>query len=565
MKKLLTLLMVLFGSFMITSTAYAAYNTAIFASSTIRISGIDLMVTGEVESLTVATSSFEVVLSASSSLTVLSTDKKDFGMVTVGTSPITRLCNTNDSTLVFASPAALATTTVSFIGNCPGVVDRVTGFSTSAGDSSVTLSWATPLNDGGSPILDYLVEYKLTSDSLYTLHNDGVSTATTVQINGLTNGSSYDFRVAAKNAAGIGATSSPVISLTPRAPVSGGSGGGGGGGSVSTTPVTGNTAITPTTPAPLPAVTNTTPVGTSTDTTSGGSVTLISRNLSSGSSLMSDIMILQTLLVRESLLSSTDIIGIYGPKTVQAVKDFQCKYNIVCSGTAATTGYGAVGTKTRTLANTLLQASSITTTSTNTTPTPSVSGGGSMIVPTILSSGARGANVTALQTFLVTKGLLSASDVVGIYGPKTVQAIKDYQCANNIVCSGSPSTTGWGNVGKKTQAFINSGAVTATSTQEVSTINGTSTIVTTPSTSATTITKNLTLGSTGDEVLALQTFLSQYDPQLLLESDIVGTYGPKTVKAVQEYQCRNEIVCSGSPSTTGWGAVGAKTRAKINR
>src|SRR3989338_5719950 len=71
------------------------------------------------------------------------------------------------------------------------------------------------------------------------------------------------------------------------------------------------------------------------------------------------------------------------------------------------------------------------------------------------------------------------------------------------------------------------------------------------------LTKNLALGSRGAEVTELQTFLTSLG---LLASEPTGYYGVLTQAAVQAYQRQNNIVSSGSPSTTGYGAVGPKTR-----
>ena len=66
----------------------------------------------------------------------------------------------------------------------------------SSGGNQITFSWAVP-NDGNSPISDYIVEYKLTTGSSWTTYNDGVSTVPSATVSGLTNATSYDFRVSA--------------------------------------------------------------------------------------------------------------------------------------------------------------------------------------------------------------------------------------------------------------------------------------------------------------------------------------------------------------------------------
>ncbi len=47
------------------------------------------------------------------------------------------------------------------------------------------------------------------------------------------------------------------------------------------------------------------------------------------------------------------------------------------------------------------------------------------------------------------------------------------------------------------------------------------------------------------------------------EGKVTGFYGSLTQKAVQRFQAKYNIVTSGTPSTTGFGALGPKTRAKL--
>jgi hypothetical protein len=87
-----------------------------------------------------------------------------------------------------------------------------------SGDSQVALAWMTPADNGGSPITDYLVQYSSNSGSTWTTFNDGVGTATSATVTGLTNGTAYVFQVAAVTAAGPGIFSTPTASVTPLAP-----------------------------------------------------------------------------------------------------------------------------------------------------------------------------------------------------------------------------------------------------------------------------------------------------------------------------------------------------------
>ena len=74
---------------------------------------------------------------------------------------------------------------------------------------------------------------------------------------------------------------------------------------------------------------------------------------------------------------------------------------------------------------------------------------------TSLYYGLRSSGVLALQTFLTEQGYLSASYDTGFYGNLTVAGVQKFQCAQNIICSGSAFTTGWGLVGPRTRAALN--------------------------------------------------------------------------------------------------------------
>ena len=43
----------------------------------------------------------------------------------------------------------------------------------------------------------------------------------------------------------------------------------------------------------------------------------------------------------------------------------------------------------------------------------------------------------------------------GFYGSLTQAGVKKFQCAQNIICSGTPGTTGWGSVGPRTRRAVN--------------------------------------------------------------------------------------------------------------
>ena len=106
-----------------------------------------------------------------------------------------------------ASPRPLNSVTPAGV---PGVP---TGVSGTSGNSQVSLSWSAPSNDGGSPITGYVITPYIGGSPQSTRTFD--SSLTSQIITGLNNGTSYTFRVAAKNAVGTGSQSSASSSVTP--------------------------------------------------------------------------------------------------------------------------------------------------------------------------------------------------------------------------------------------------------------------------------------------------------------------------------------------------------------
>ncbi len=77
--------------------------------------------------------------------------------------------------------------------------------------TSVSLSWAAPFNDGGRPITDYVVEFA-SADGSWTTFSDGVSTSTSTIVTGLNRGVSYQFRISAANDQGASAPTAGFVS-----------------------------------------------------------------------------------------------------------------------------------------------------------------------------------------------------------------------------------------------------------------------------------------------------------------------------------------------------------------
>lgn len=72
--------------------------------------------------------------------------------------------------------------------------------------SSVSLSWMSPLYDGGSKIVGYIVErkpYNVTGDGRWLKCNYTIVSENFFTVTALSEGEEYEFRVLAKNSAGV--------------------------------------------------------------------------------------------------------------------------------------------------------------------------------------------------------------------------------------------------------------------------------------------------------------------------------------------------------------------------
>lgn len=147
-----------------------------------------------------------------------------------------------------AGDGAAGSVELRFDGNT--VPASPTGVSATAGDAEATVSFTAPSDDGGSPILDYRVT---SSPGAITQ----TCVATPCLVSGLTNGSSYTFTVAARNAVGYSAESSASASVDPVAPTT----------TTTSTTTTTTTSTTTTTTAVAPTTTTTTVAPTTTTTT----------------------------------------------------------------------------------------------------------------------------------------------------------------------------------------------------------------------------------------------------------------------------------------------------------
>ncbi len=118
-----------------------------------------------------------------------------------------------------AGPWSDASIAVTPRSDRPGAPGRPVG---TAGNGQVDLQWAAPQDDGGGEIVGYQVEVSTDGQNWVVAIPDTRSSLAAVTVPGLTNGTSYVFRVAAINDAGVGDASDvsdASIASEPSAPV----------------------------------------------------------------------------------------------------------------------------------------------------------------------------------------------------------------------------------------------------------------------------------------------------------------------------------------------------------
>ena len=87
------------------------------------------------------------------------------------------------------------------------------------------------------------------------------------------------------------------------------------------------------------------------------------------------------------------------------------------------------------------------------TPTPSTGSGQATLLTINLYPEMRHPDVIKLKVFLTKYGYLQDTAGTDYYGPQTTVAVQKFQVAKGIA---TPGTAGYGSVGPKTRAVINS-------------------------------------------------------------------------------------------------------------
>jgi len=113
-----------------------------------------------------------------------------------------------------------STSVTTYAASNPGVVTGLT--SPSHTETSASLAWLAPVDDGGRTITDYVVEYKTVAATSWLTFADGISSLTSATVTGLTRSTSYNFRVASKTANGLSSSvqlaSAVTAATVPAAP-----------------------------------------------------------------------------------------------------------------------------------------------------------------------------------------------------------------------------------------------------------------------------------------------------------------------------------------------------------
>lgn len=104
---------------------------------------------------------------------------------------------------------------ISYSTGAPAAPTSVYG---TPGDSSASIYWSAPSSSGASPLSGYVVQYAASPYTTWSSASMCTGTATTCNVSGLTNGTSYEFEVAAVNSIGQGAFSAASSPMTPSGP-----------------------------------------------------------------------------------------------------------------------------------------------------------------------------------------------------------------------------------------------------------------------------------------------------------------------------------------------------------
>ncbi len=235
----------------------------------------------------------------------------------------------------------------------------------------------------------------------------------------------------------------------------------------------------------------------------------------------SEVKNMQTALVTLGYLSG-NADGKFGPKTLEAVKNFQRGNGLSSDGKAGNLTLSALYGK----------AGTGESTTTGTAPNTTTSTGGSLVY------GNSGSAVQSLQAALTSLGY-STGGTDGKFGNATLKAVKSFQKANNLTADGKAGTL----TQAKLYALAGSGNNATNGGNETSGSTGTNT--------SAPLSRTLTLNSTGSDVDKVQAKLKE----LNYLQNASGTYDNATAAAVKAFQSRNNLTADGLASTKTFNAL----------
>lgn len=164
--------------------------------------------------------------------------------------------------------------------------------------------------------------------------------------------------------------------------------------------------------------------------------------------------------------------------------------------------------------------------------------------PRVLQEGYNGIAVSTLQYYIDVIGYfndkVSVIPIDGIFGPRTKQAVIEFQQAFGLTPDGIVGRDTWNKIVSVYQDTIDSLPAEYISLSE-EIYPG----------------RTLSLNITGDDVVSLQKFLnviSQNDPQIP-EVQVTGTYDTQTENAVKAIQARNNLPVNGVVGPVTWNTI----------
>ncbi|SES20186.1 peptidoglycan-binding protein [Salipaludibacillus aurantiacus] len=242
-----------------------------------------------------------------------------------------------------------------------------------------------------------------------------------------------------------------------------------------------------------------------------------------------DVSSLQAYLKKAGFYEHSQITGIYGNMTQQAVRNFQQARGLTSDGLAGPQTLSKVNKE---IGGTAPSKSS-SSRSDNSAKTVSNNSGSSSLSGVVLRQGARGAAVEELQKRLKDLGYYTSS-IDGVYGPLTAASVRELQRQSNISVDGI--------FGPQTYRQLDNGNSSSSGSSSGSSGNSSQTSSGNSSSSTDLSGVVLRQGASGSQVRELQQRLKDLG---YFTSSVDGSYGAGTAEAVRKLQRQTNISVDG--------------------